>query len=119
MMLPPIYQTLKNNSAVFAIVGNRIYLHGEAVQDTAKPYIVWQMIAGVPENTMSELPQIDSMAIQIDCYHQSASGILTLAKAVRDAIEPYAHITNMPINERDNETKLYRIAIDIDWWYSR
>jgi hypothetical protein len=77
------------------------------------------MIGNVPQNTMSEVPQIDAVSIQIDCYHQSPTGVIDLATAVRNAIEPYAHITNIPINERDAETKLYRIAIDIDWWYSR
>jgi hypothetical protein len=118
-MLPPVYATLKNNSTVFGIVGNRIYLHGEAIQNTDKPYVVWQLISGIPQNTMSENPNIDAYSIQVDCYHQSATGILNLAEAVRNALQGYAHATNIPINNRDLDTKLFRMAIDFDWWYAR
>jgi hypothetical protein len=118
-MLPPVYAVLKASSSVVAIVGNRIYPHGEAVQDTAKPYIVWQLVAGTPQNTLSEPASIDAMRIQIDCYHQSPVGIETLADAVRTAIETVAHVTSIPVNERETETKLYRIALDLDWWYTR
>lgn len=118
-MFAPIYTTLKASAAVTAIAGTRIYMHGDAPQDAVKPYIVWQSITSNPQNTLSELPQVDAQSIQIDCYHQTQQGILDLATAVRDCIEPYAHVTSIPINEREPDTKLYRIAIVIDWWYIR
>lgn len=118
-MLPQVYQALFNDAAVSAIVANRIYRHANAPQSVSKPYIVWSLVGGFAENQLSDVPDIDLLPIQIDCYHQTDVGIVDLAKAVRDAIEPLAHMINIPINERDEETKLYRISIEFDWWLSR
>lgn len=49
----------------------------------------------------------------------SASGLIDLAKAVRDAIEPYAHMVAIPFNSRDTETRLYRMTLQFDWWHHR
>lgn len=118
-MLPPLYAVLMGSNAVTSIIGDRCYPFGEAVQDTAKPYVVWQIIGGSPDNNLSHAPSIDSYLIQVDCYHQSPVGIATLADAVRSALESVAHITGYPVNEREPDTKLYRIALELDWWYSR
>lgn len=118
-MLPPVYQILTSNSAVNAIVANRIYRHSNAPQGVTKPYIAWGLVSGIPENNLSDLPNIDRLPIQVDCYHQTDVGIEELAKAVRDAIEPLAHMTNIPINEREQDTKLYRITLEFDWWLDR
>jgi hypothetical protein len=118
-MLPQVFQALFNNVAVNAIVQNRIYRHDSAPQGGLKPYITWGLISGVPENTLSELPKIDRLPIQVDCYHQTDAGIVELAQAVRDAIEPLAHMTNIPINTREEDTKLYRITLEFEWWLYR
>lgn len=121
-MLPPVFTTLKASSAVKAIVGTnppRIYRHGSAPQDTSKPYIVWFLVTGTPENHLSGTPPVDRMTVQVDCYHQTDAGIELMAEAVRDAIEPYAHMTAIPVNEREPETLLYRMAMEFDWFVDR
>lgn len=118
-MLPPIYTWLKDSAAVQAIAGTRVYRHASAPQDTTRPYVTWQMIAGVPENNLTATPPIDRISVQVDCWHQTDAGVENLAIAVRDAIEPYAHMTGMPINEREVETKLYRIGLQFDCWVDR
>jgi hypothetical protein len=120
-MLPPIFQTLKAASAVTSLIGNppRVYRHGAAPQDVIKPYVTWFIVGGVPENTMSETPQIDRLPVQIDCWHTTDSGVEVLAKAVRNAIEPEAHMIGIPIDEQEPETKLYRITLQFDWWLPR
>jgi hypothetical protein len=121
-MLPPVLQTLKASAAVKAIVGTnppRIYRHGSAPQDASNPYLTWFVVTGTPENTLSELPLVDRVGVQIDCWHQTDAGVVALAEAVRDAIEPVAHMTAMPVNLREPETKLYRIALQFDWWLDR
>lgn len=126
-MLPPIFQTLKSATDVKAIVGTnppRIYRHGSAPQRPDglpfdQPYITWFLLSGVPENQLSGTPPVDRMTVQIDCWHQTDAGIEVLATAVRDAVEPFAHMTSMPVNEREVETKLYRIAMEFDWFNDR
>lgn len=118
-MLPPIYQTLVAAPAVYAIVGERIYRHDSAPQDTTRPYITWALAGGSPDNNLCGAPDIDRLLIQLDCWHQTDAGIVTLAQAVRAAIEPQATITGYPINAREPETKLYRIALQFDWFLGR
>lgn len=118
-MLPPIFTTLRASNTVVTLVSSRIYRHGSAPQDVVTPYVTWSVIAGVPENTLSELPSIDRLPVQIDCWHPTDAGIEELAKAVRDAIEPHAHMTGIPLDGRDPETKLYRIGMQFDWWEPR
>jgi hypothetical protein len=120
-MLPLVFTWLKAASAVTAIIGNppRAYRHGEAPQDTTRPYVTWALVSGVPDNQLSTLPQGDRYTIQVDCWHQTDTGIETLAAAIRNAIEPYGHMTSIPINNREPETKLYRIALQFDILQSR
>lgn len=122
-MLPPVFQALKASAAVKAIVGTnppRIYRHGIAPQDVTRPYITWQVIAGAPENHLSGTPPTDRMPVQVDCWHATDTGVESLARAARDAIEPTAHCTGGPIvDERDAETRLYRIALQFDFWVDR
>lgn len=122
-MLPPVFQTLKASAAVKAIVGQnppRIYRHGAAPQEVAAPYITWTLAGAAPENNLSGLPPIDAMIVQVDCWHNTDAGIELLAAAARDAIEPFAHLTGIPINQRElGATKLYRISLQFDWWHHR
>lgn len=126
-MLPPVFQTLKASTAVKAIVGQnppRIYRHGSAPQrpdglPLNEPYITWFLAAGSPENTLSELPACDHLVVQVDCWHQTDSGVEALAIAVRDAIEPYALKTGDVADGRETETKLYRIGQQFDWFVDR
>jgi hypothetical protein len=121
-MLPNIYQILRASSTVKGIVGtspSRIYRNESAPQDTTKPYITWFVIAGIPSNTMSEVPQIDAMSVQLDCWHQSDKGVEELAEAVRDAMELVSHMTGIVINEREPNTKLYRLSLQFDVWLNR
>lgn len=118
-MLPPVFQTLKASPAVKDIVGTnppRIYRHGDAPQNTERPYITWQLVSGVPENNLSDPPPVDRQSVQVDCWHQTDSGIELLADAVRDAIEPVAHMTGALIDAREPETKLYRISLAFDFF---
>lgn len=124
-MFPQVFQTLKASQAVKDIVGTnppRIYRHGSAPppdKREAGPYLVWFVVTGNPENTLSELPAVDRQQIQIDCYHSTDTGIEPLAIAVRDAIEPYAHMVGQPVDLRDLETGLFRIALTFDWFVDR
>lgn len=118
-MLPPIYSILSADSGVAALAGDRIYPHGEAPADVAKPYVTWFLVSGIPENELDGTPSVDRCTVQIDCWSETSVGIVALATAVRDAIEPHAHVTAVQINGREADTKLYRIAIQIDYWLSR
>jgi hypothetical protein len=115
-MLPNLFQILKSDSDVSAIVASRIYRHGDAPQDVTKPYITWFLVSGTPENNLSDPPPVDRMSCQVDCWHPTDLGIDDLAGKVRKALETAGHVTGIIINERDAETRLFRIAFQVDIW---
>ena len=120
-LLPSIFAILKAAPAVTAILGAvpKVYRHGTAPQGTAAPYVVWMVISGDPENNLSQAPGTDRLTLQVDCYHATDAGIEQLAEAVRNALEPHAHLTGIPINQRETDTQLYRIALQFDWYLRR
>lgn len=113
-MLPNLFLPLKDDTDVSAIVGNRIYRHGNAPQDVTKPYITWFLVTGVPDNNLSEPPPSDRMTCQVDCWHPTDLGIEQLAINVRNVLETLGHITSIVVNERDADTKLFRLAFQVD-----
>lgn len=126
MLLPPVFSVLKSSANVKAFVGTnppRIYKHGEAPQlvdgEKKLPYVTWFVATAAPENQLSGTPSTDRMTIQVNCWHDTSAGIDLLAQAVRDAIEPVAYMTGMPIDQREPETRLYWIALQFDWYNDR
>lgn len=120
-MLPPIYTTLQASATVRALLGARprVYRMGEAPQDNEKPYVTWFVVAGTPENTLSELPAIDRNSIQIDVWTKKDAECEEIAMAVRDQMETVTHMTAWRNPPRDEETRLYRISMDFDFWLPR
>lgn len=121
-MNPPIFQVCKASSAVTALIGSapcRLFLHGHAPEGVAKPYAVWQIISGRPENYLGTLPDADAVSIQVDVYADTASSAIAVLKAIRDAIEPVSYVTRWGATTRDPETLNYRATFGADWIVSR
>ena len=121
-MYPPIFSTVSSLSAVTSLLGStptRLYPFGEAPQDVAKPYAVWQIISGSPENLLGDAPDIDSYSVQVDVYADTGVEVRNVAQALRNAIQPVAHITAWRGESKEIETGLYRYSFDCDWWVQR
>ena len=126
-MYPPVYDTLKGNTAVVALLGGnpfRVFVPGEAPQGTTPQqpqpsYLVWQVIGGLPDNYLGDVPDYDTFTIQMDVYADALSKARAVAKAVRDAIEPVAYITGWLGESRELDTRLYRVSFQVDWITNR
>lgn len=121
-MLPAIFPIIKDASAVTALIGTnpvRCYRHGSAPQGTERPYLTWYVVAGTPENTLSDTPRVDSYMVEVDAWSDDPTQVETLAAAVRDAIEPHAAMTSVAVNNRDAETLMYRIGLTFNFWRHR
>lgn len=116
-MYPPFFETVKDVPAVQAIFGQspRVYPHGLADQNTPVPYVVFQMVAGSPENYLHCRPDVDSFLTQVDVYASSPSAAASGAQAIRDAVEGVAYITAWRGQFQDPDTDLFRYSMDIDW----
>ncbi|MCX4186772.1 DUF3168 domain-containing protein [Methylophaga sp. OBS4] len=117
-MTPPVFQTCMASTAVTDIIGDRLY-QDEAEQGVNAPFVVWQMIGGTPENYINQLPDLDSYNIQFDCYAKDQYTVETLAKSLRDAVEPAANIVAWRGTGREQGTRLYRYSFDVEWMVPR
>jgi hypothetical protein len=120
-MLPPIYTLLQASSDVRSLLRARprLYRHCEAPQDETRPYAVWLIVSGIPENTLSESPAVDRDTVQLDIYTKGDAECETVAKAVRDQMETVTYMTAWRNPPRETETRLYRISMDFDYWLPR
>lgn len=125
-MLPLVFPLIADSVPVTTLIGTdpvRFFRHGHAPQKVQAPYCTWAVITGVPENTLDEVPRVDNFSIQVDCWSdntgQGAVDIETLARAVRDALEPHAHMTAVVADGRDPETDRYRIGMQFSFWQDR
>lgn len=118
-MLPNVYQMLRSNSTIVSTVDKRIYRHGSAPQNVVKPYITWFLVSGIPENNISSAPCSDRDTVQIDCWCEGDTDVETLAYAVQSVLDSNMIANRIVIDSRENDTKLYRIALEADFIRSR
>ncbi|HHQ6553290.1 TPA: tail completion protein gp17 [Serratia fonticola] len=122
-MIAPIFAACAGSPAVTALIGSnpvRLYPFGLQDDNIVYPYVVWQGIpGGGPAMYLGTLPDIDSYALQVDVYADTVAETLSVAKALRDAIEPHAYIMRWGDQSRDPQTKRYRYSFDVDWLVKR
>lgn len=122
MSYPPVFATVRAWPAVLTLLGStttRVWPFGQGPQAPAKPYVVWQVVAGLPENYLGDRPDIDQYTIQFDVYADTAASARLVGDAIRDAIELQCHIVSWRGESRDTDTQLYRISFDADWLVKR
>ena len=117
-MFPTIRALIAADATANGLLSGRVYRHGSAPQNTARPYVTWSVPGGVPENTFDG-PTHDNFRVQVDCWHDSDSGIETVAEAVRNALETSAYCVGYLANEEDPQTGRYRISFAFDFIESR
>lgn len=121
-MLLPIFSIVNTSAAVIALLGPapvRVYAFGLAPQRVGTPYATWQIISGSPENYLGSLPDVDAYSVQFDVWADSELSVLSAAQALRNAIEPRAHITAWGNAAQDSQTKLYRYTFSADFIVQR
>lgn len=122
MIFDTIFPLLSDAPGVTNIIGSspvRIY-EGAAPQDVTRPYAVFQIVGGAPENYQDGVPGMDSFRFQIDAYANGRTEARELALAIRDAIEPHHHMLSSPMGPIfEPDTKLFRYILDFQAWINR
>lgn len=121
-MYPPVFAVAFQSADLKAKLGSspmRFYMFGLAPETKVYPYAVWQVVAGSPDNVINGLPCSDVFTVQVDLYDKSSNGVRDCAKAMRNALEPYAHIVSWRGESRDDETMSFRSSFDLDWFVQR
>lgn len=121
-MNPPLFTILNASAPVKALLGTsplRVFPWGEAPPAVTKPYAVYAVFNGLPENTMDQTPLLDNLGTQINVYGVSVASCQSAAEAIRDALEPEAHMVNFSNPVPDTETKLFLARMDFDFFTER
>ena len=109
-MIPSVvYKALKTGVAG---VSGRIY-RDYAGDAPVAPYIVWSVLAGVPENNLSDAPPGDRWSVSVDVFARTAQESDTLTFAARDAMEAIGHVLTIQSLGRES-TGLWRTSFDVD-----
>ena len=122
-MYPPVFDVCSGDTGVLDVLGDgprvRLYPFGDAPQDEKKPYAVWQIVYGSPENSLNDIPDVDSYGIQVDVYGLTQASSRDAAMALRNAMEPVAYVVGWNAELRDPTTKNYRVSFTVDWIVNR
>lgn len=120
-MIPNIFAILDDESTAQALLGDpvRVYPWGEAPQNVLFPYVTYGVYNGLPENYLGNIPDIDQDGTQIDIWAKDSASCRAVFIAIRDIIEPQAHMTSYQLFDRDTETQLYHGRMDFDFWGER
>jgi hypothetical protein len=122
-MRPPVYSTLAADTDCQTLLTGsdgrlRVYPFGEAPQQTARAYVVWQIVYGGPDNSLSCVPNSDLWGVQFDMYGPTADAVLDVAAAVRGAVEPVAPVVRYGPQTKESgggNSRVYRYSFDVDW----
>lgn len=118
MNTPPIFKLCNNSKAVKKLLKAggilRVFEFGQAPQNVAKPYAVWQEVAGSHDPSLNVRPCNESHLVQVDCYAETASGAKAVRNAIEYALEPYALTVSYRGNNKEAETNLFRSTVDFE-----
>lgn len=104
-------------AALSSLANGRVYPM-VAPDNVAKPYIVYQNISNMPENTLADGVPINNARMQIDCYDKTYAGVKALAASVSSAMAAASFI-NLPLMSQDiyeSDVKLFRVSMDFSIW---
>lgn len=121
-MIAPVFKVCAASQEVRSLLGEypvRLYPFGRHFDEVVYPYAVWQNIDGDPQNYLKQRPDIDRFSVQIDVYADTDTEVITVARALRDAIEGNAIIIRWGTQELEPSTMKYRYSFDVDWLVKR
>lgn len=121
-MYPVFFPTLTANGSVTAALGSnptRVYPHGEAPQNSPRPYATHQLVSGSPENYLSGAPDTDAYRIQFNCYADTATAARNAAGVIRTALEGSGYLVSFNGTTRDPDTNRYTYSFDFEFMQPR
>lgn len=94
-----------------------------AADNTAAPYIVWQMLVDVPSTSHEVDEGLSRASVQVACYAGTHTEAAQLAGRAHDALVAAfgaeAEIENAGADDWQADVKLYRRDIDLSIWRVR
>jgi len=107
-----LYNQLKNDTAIIALVGTRIYPI-KAPQNVVSPYLIYHVIIGKSKQCIEGSVYQKDTRFQVDCWSKIFAKSVELREAVEESIIGFKssyNINSMPFYE--DETQLYNEILD-------
>ena len=106
-----LYDTLRNDASVAALVSTRIYPQ-VAPDNAATPYITYQVIVGTAYNKASGAPDSERKVVQVNCISNTYSGAKAIAEACKAAINVSVGYLNAERDDYFSQIETHRIMLD-------
>jgi len=107
-----VYQLLKSNVAIKALINERVYPM-VAPQNVVKPYLTYRVISGLKLQCMGGQIYQGDYRMQIDCFSLTYSNVKAISEAVKNALVGFMGSNSISImDDYENETALFRQIID-------
>lgn len=123
-MLPKVAQKIAASTAAKNALRTgtgevRFYAFAEAPANPKLPYATWQLTNGSPDEYLTCIPDADEYDFQIDVWDNTATGVVSTATIIRDALESDYVLTYFTGSVRDFETRLFRFILRFNGRESR
>ena len=107
-----VYNLLKNDSGVKALVNERVYPL-VAPQNVLKPYITYRVINGLKIQCLGGQIFQGDYRMQLDCYSKTYSNVKAISQAVKSCLIGFMDSHNINImDDYEDETQLFKQIID-------
>lgn len=84
-----VYAILTGDATVSGLVSTRVY-PVRAPQDVSYPYVVYTPTNTTPTDTKDGVSPLDVIGVQVDVYDDNYDDMVTLAGAIRNALDRYS-----------------------------
>lgn len=118
MIEEDIVAALAADPTITGLVGSRVYPLFRP-QDDPLPAMVYQRLSTTPENALSGFSGLDLVRIQFSCYAKTIAEAKQLAQALRSAIDAATDLKGICVyeaDERDADTRNFRVFVDFNFW---
>ena len=107
-----VYNLLKNDSGVKALINERVYPL-VAQQNVTKPYITYRVINGLKIQCLGGQIYQGDYRMQLDCYALTYPNVKAISQAVKNCLIGFMASNNINIiDDYDDETRLFKQIID-------
>lgn len=107
-----VYELLKNDTGVKALINARVYPL-VAPQNVQKPYIVYRVISGLKIQCLGGSIFQGDYRMQLDCFGTSYASVKAISQAVKNCLVGFLDSHNINIiDDYDDETQLFKQIID-------
>lgn len=126
MIESAVYSRVTGDGAVAALIGTRMY-PTKLEQGATMPAVSFQHVSEERKGTFGSPATMPGVLMQIDCWDSTFTGVKTLARAVRLALDNFkglsagetisAVLLENQTDQYEEAVKLYRVLMEFRIWW--